>query len=169
METNKPSINFGPRVTARREREGAKLEFYYNEFVKRDWYPRDKELFDATGRRRAIFWRRRSSCGSTLARGGDSDEMSLDSSGLEESSGGSSAHSVKPPGNAIAAASILAETVVIATGVASSGPAPATPQTEEKAKVATLKIPDQSQEKVTRRSREMVCGNLAVSVWQKKS
>ncbi len=27
----------------RREREGAKLEYYYNEFVKREWY-RDKNL-----------------------------------------------------------------------------------------------------------------------------
>ena len=34
----------------RREREGAKLEFYYNEFVKRDWY-KDKNLYDSTGRR----------------------------------------------------------------------------------------------------------------------
>lgn len=34
----------------RREREGAKLEFYYNEFVKRDWY-KDKNLYDKTGRR----------------------------------------------------------------------------------------------------------------------
>jgi hypothetical protein len=34
----------------RREREGSKLEFYYNEFVKREWY-KDKNLYDATGRR----------------------------------------------------------------------------------------------------------------------
>lgn len=34
----------------RREREGSKLEFYYNEFVKRDWY-KDKNLYDKTGRR----------------------------------------------------------------------------------------------------------------------
>ena len=38
----------------RREREGAKLEFYYNEFVKRDWY-KDKNLYDSTGRR--IYFR----------------------------------------------------------------------------------------------------------------
>lgn len=34
----------------RREREGSKLEFYYNEFVKREWY-KDKNLYDKTGRR----------------------------------------------------------------------------------------------------------------------
>ena len=34
----------------RKEREGSKLEFYYNEFVKRDWY-KDKNLYDSTGRR----------------------------------------------------------------------------------------------------------------------
>ncbi len=34
----------------RREREGCKLEYYYNEFVKRDWY-KDKNLYDSTGRR----------------------------------------------------------------------------------------------------------------------
>ncbi len=34
----------------RREREGAKLEYYYNEFVKRDWY-RDKNMYDVRGRR----------------------------------------------------------------------------------------------------------------------
>lgn len=34
----------------RREREGAKLEYYYNEFVKRDWY-KDKNLYDKSGRR----------------------------------------------------------------------------------------------------------------------
>ena len=34
----------------RREREGAKLEYYYNEFVKRDWY-KDKNLYDRSGRR----------------------------------------------------------------------------------------------------------------------
>ncbi len=34
----------------RREREGAKLEYYYNEFVKRDWY-KDKNLYDSSGRR----------------------------------------------------------------------------------------------------------------------
>ena len=33
-----------------REREGSKLEFYYNEFVKRDWY-KDKNLYDNRGRR----------------------------------------------------------------------------------------------------------------------
>jgi hypothetical protein len=34
----------------KREREGSKLEFYYNEFVKRDWY-KDKNLYDNRGRR----------------------------------------------------------------------------------------------------------------------
>ena len=34
----------------RREREGSKLEFYYNEFVKRDWY-KDRNLYDRSGRR----------------------------------------------------------------------------------------------------------------------
>ena len=34
----------------RREREGSKLEYYYNEFVKRDWY-KDKNLYDNRGRR----------------------------------------------------------------------------------------------------------------------
>lgn len=34
----------------RREREGSKLEYYYNEFVKRDWY-KDKNLYDSRGRR----------------------------------------------------------------------------------------------------------------------
>lgn len=34
----------------KREREGSKLEFYYNEFVKRDWY-KDKNLYDNKGRR----------------------------------------------------------------------------------------------------------------------
>ena len=38
----------------RKEREGSKLEFYYNEFVKRDWY-KDKNLYDATGRRVHYF------------------------------------------------------------------------------------------------------------------
>lgn len=32
------------------KRESAKLEYYYNEFVKRDWY-KDKNLFDSSGRR----------------------------------------------------------------------------------------------------------------------
>ena len=34
----------------RREREGSKLEYYYNEFVKREWY-KDKNLYDNRGRR----------------------------------------------------------------------------------------------------------------------
>ena len=34
----------------RREREGSKLEYYYNEFVKREWY-KDKNLYDSRGRR----------------------------------------------------------------------------------------------------------------------
>ena len=34
----------------KREREGHKLENYYNEFVKRDWY-KDKNLYDNSGRR----------------------------------------------------------------------------------------------------------------------
>ena len=34
----------------KREREGSKLEFYYQEFVKRDWY-KDKNLYDRSGRR----------------------------------------------------------------------------------------------------------------------
>ncbi len=34
----------------KREREGSKLEFYYNEFVKREWY-KDKNLYDNRGRR----------------------------------------------------------------------------------------------------------------------
>jgi hypothetical protein len=34
----------------KREREGSKLEFYYNEFVKREWY-KDKNLYDNKGRR----------------------------------------------------------------------------------------------------------------------
>ena len=34
----------------RREREGSKLEFYYNEFVKREWY-KDKNLYDSRGKR----------------------------------------------------------------------------------------------------------------------
>ena len=34
----------------RREREGSKLEFYYNEFVKRDWY-KDKTMYDNIGRK----------------------------------------------------------------------------------------------------------------------
>ena len=34
----------------RREREGSKLEFYYNEFVKRDWY-KDRNLYDSRGKR----------------------------------------------------------------------------------------------------------------------
>ena len=38
----------------RKEREGSKLEFYYNEFVKRDWY-KDKNLYDSTGRRVHYF------------------------------------------------------------------------------------------------------------------
>ena len=32
------------------ERNSSKLEFYYNEFVKRDWY-KDKNLYDQLGRR----------------------------------------------------------------------------------------------------------------------
>ena len=34
----------------RREREGSKLEYYYNEFVKREWY-KDKNHYDKSGRR----------------------------------------------------------------------------------------------------------------------
>ena len=34
----------------KREREGSKLEYYYQEFVKRDWY-KDKNLYDRLGRR----------------------------------------------------------------------------------------------------------------------
>jgi len=32
------------------EREGSKLEYYYTEFVKREWY-KDKNLYDNKGRR----------------------------------------------------------------------------------------------------------------------
>ena len=34
----------------RTENEGNKLEFYYNEFIKREWY-KDKNLYDSVGRR----------------------------------------------------------------------------------------------------------------------
>ena len=42
--TNYPFFRFS------REREGSKLEYYYNEFVKREWY-KDKNLYDNRGRR----------------------------------------------------------------------------------------------------------------------
>ena len=34
----------------RREREGSKLDYYYDEFVKRDWY-KDKAMYDNQGRK----------------------------------------------------------------------------------------------------------------------
>ena len=34
----------------RREREGSRLDFYYDEFVKREWY-KDKNAYDRRGRK----------------------------------------------------------------------------------------------------------------------